>query len=90
MRYEIKFTTAQGGFYYPRCRFETEGDAREWAETQLKGSPRLASYEVRLSEAYINEMLKAEAGSKNYISTSLFISALIVVFICLLIVFLGV
>ncbi len=48
MHYEVRFTTNQGGYYYPRVRFETHGEAEKWASEQVEDSPhRLDSYEVR-------------------------------------------
>ena len=46
MHYKVKFTTNQGGFYFPRVRFESREDAEEWAEMQTADSPRLEFFEV--------------------------------------------
>lgn len=81
MHYKVKFTTNQGGFYFPRVRFESREDAEEWAQEQTDGSPKLEIYEVRECADY--EDLPERDGSelKTLVLTALCLAVLAVSFV---------
>ena len=80
MHYKVKFTTNQGGFYFPRVRFECREDAEEWAETQTADSPKLEFFEVVECMDY-EDFQDDKSDLKTLVLTALCLAVLAVSFV---------
>lgn len=81
MVYKVRFVTNQGGFYFPRMRFEERGAAEKWATKQLEGSAKLDSYEVRECPESEDLQQSNESDVKTLALTALCLAVLAVSFI---------
>lgn len=81
MHYKVRFTTNQGGFFFPRVRFDARDDAEEWAERQTADSPRLESYEVVEYMSYEDLQQATESDVKALALTVLCLAVIAVSFI---------
>lgn len=81
MVYKVRFVTNQGGFYFPRMRFEERGAAEKWATKQLEGSAKLDSYEVRECPEFEDLQQSNESDVKTLALTALCLAVLAVSFI---------
>lgn len=81
MVYKVRFTTNQGGFYFPRMRFEERGAAEEWSEKQLEGSAKLESYEVMECPEFEDLQRDRESDVKTLALTALCLAVLAISFI---------
>ena len=80
MHYKVKFTTNQGGFYFPRVSFGSREDAEEWAETQTADSPRLEFFEVVECMDY-EDLQDDKSDLKTLVLTALCLAVLAVSFV---------
>ena len=81
MVYKVRFTTNQGGFYFPRMRFEERGAAEEWAAKQLEDSAKLDSYEVMECPEFEDLQHDKESDVKTLALTALCLAVLAISFI---------
>lgn len=80
MVYKVRFVTNQGGFYFPRMRFEEHGAAEEWATKQLEDSAKLDSYEVMECSEFDDSRQGNESDVKTLAFTALCLAVLAISF----------